>query len=162
MKKPRDPVTYTPEEALVRLQNFCAFRERSEKEVADKLYKMGVQGEAAQKVIGQLREQGFINEQRFSSAFAGGKFRSRKWGRVKIKAMLTGARVGTAAIQSALEQIPESEYRSELEKLMVKKLASIRDTDPYQRRHKLVRFAVGKGYEPDLVFELASKMIPEH
>lgn len=161
MKKHKAPVIYTPEEALVKLQQFCAFRERSEKEVGDKLYKMGVQGAAAQKVIGQLKEQGFINEQRFSNAFAGGKFRTRKWGRVKIKAMLTGAKVGSEAIQAALGQISDSEYRSELEKLMIKKLAGIRDTDRFQRKQKLVRFATGKGYEPELVFELASKMIPE-
>jgi len=146
-------------EALAKLQQFCAFRERSVREVTIKLSNWGLAKEETTQIIQRLRESGFINENRFAGSFAGGKFRTRKWGKVKIKAMLAGSLVSEEAIRNALEQIPEKEYQQELEQLMIKKLASLNESDPSKRIGKLVRYATGKGYEADLVWKLASKLL---
>jgi regulatory protein len=161
MKKQSVAAPVTPGEALVKLQRFCAFRERSIQEVTTKLSQWGIDSKEREGIVTRLREQGFLNEQRFSASFAGGKFRTRKWGRVKIRAMLAGAKVSEGAIKAALDQIPDADYRRELEKLMIKKLASIHEADLFKRKQKLARFALGKGYEADLVWELAGKMVPD-
>jgi regulatory protein len=157
MKNRSEPVTAAI--ALVKMQQYCAFRERSEKEVVDKLYLLGLPAADQQSVLKSLREEGFLNDNRFAGAYAGGKFRTRKWGRIKIKAMLSGSRVSESAIREALDQIPEADYLKELEMLMVKKLSSINETDPIKRKHKLVRFALGKGYESELVWKMAGKLV---
>ncbi|HEX5000981.1 MAG TPA: regulatory protein RecX [Bacteroidia bacterium] len=146
-------------EALTRIQQFCAFRERSEREVTIKLSNWGLTKEESVQIIQRLREAGFLNENRFAGSFAGGKFRTRKWGKVKIKAMLSGSMVSEEAISNALKQIPDKEYQQELEQLMIKKLAVLNESDPTKRIGKLVRYATGKGYEPDLVWKLAGKLL---
>ena len=72
-------------DALARLQKYCAYQERSHHEVRMKLIEIGCYGLDLENVICDLIEENFLNEQRFASTFAGGKFRLKKWGRIKIK-----------------------------------------------------------------------------
>ena len=53
-----------------------------------KLYELGADEEVAEEVIVYLIGENFINEERFAKAFAGGKFRIKKWGKIKIKQAL--------------------------------------------------------------------------
>jgi hypothetical protein len=83
--KPKSKKRLTPTEALTKIQRYCAYQERSHKEVKTKLFEYGLYANQVDDLISQLITDGFLNEQRFAKAYAGGKFRMKKWGRLKIK-----------------------------------------------------------------------------
>ena len=69
-KRPDKPLT--PDEALAKLEHFCAYRERCPKEVRAKLAELGVSGQDAVQIFEVLEGDGFFNEARFAMAYAGG------------------------------------------------------------------------------------------
>ncbi len=77
-----------PKKALLKAQKYCAYQERCQQEVREKLYEWGVLPEVLENTIAELIIANFINEERFAKVYAGGKFRIKKWGRIKIKVKL--------------------------------------------------------------------------
>lgn len=145
---------YAPSEAFQAICRYCAYQERSHQEVRDKLYSYGLHRADVDELLSQLITEGFLNEERFAKAFAGGKFRIMKWGRNKIKHELEMRHISSRCIRQALREIDESDYRKVLTIILKKRLALGGGLKPYQRRDKAARFAIGKGYEPDLVWAL--------
>ena len=85
----------TPHQALAKAYKFCAYQERSQQEVRLKLKSFLITDDEVENIIVNLIENNFINEERFAIAFAGGKFRINKWGKLKIKAALKTASIWT-------------------------------------------------------------------
>ena len=136
-----------------KLQAYCAYQERSQQEVRDKLYSYGLHSADVEDVICELINNNFLNEARFVSAYVSGKFRIKQWGKLKIKHGLKLKRVGDNLIKKALLQINPDEYEKTLRTILVKKAAVLKEKDVYKRQQKLVYYANSKGYESDLVFD---------
>src|SRR6478609_905032 len=83
-KSPKQKKILTKAEAFQKASSFCAYQERTQQEVRDKLWELQVNRDWIEEIISQLIVENFINEERFAKAFAGGKFRIKKWGKVKI------------------------------------------------------------------------------
>ncbi len=145
---------YAPSEAFQAICRYCAYQERSHQEVRDKLYGYGLHRGDVDELLSRLITEGFLNEERFAKAFAGGKFRMMKWGRNKIKHELEVRHISSRCIRQALQEIDDSDYRKALKTILQKRLTQGAGLKPYQRRDKAARFAIGKGYEPDLVWAL--------
>ncbi|HCM75832.1 MAG TPA: RecX family transcriptional regulator, partial [Cytophagales bacterium] len=75
----------TPQQGLQKIYHYCAYQERSHKEVRNKLYDYGLWGSEVEDLLTRLITEDFLNEERFAKSFAGGKFRMKKWGRIKIE-----------------------------------------------------------------------------
>ncbi len=144
--------SFTPTEAFIRATRYCAFQERSHHEVRNKLYEYGLHRNDVEELITRLITEGFLNEERFAKAFAGGKFRMKKWGRNKIAHVLEAHKVTPRCIQKGLDEIDEREYIKTLRNLLKKKLSQNEGTNLFKKRDKVARFAIGKGYEPELVW----------
>ena len=67
--------TYSVDEALKKLENYCAYQDRCHQEVEQKLFDMGMISQAKEKIILHLIEQTYLNEERFAKAYVRGKFR---------------------------------------------------------------------------------------
>lgn len=137
--------------ALIKAEQFCAYQERSQQEVREKLYDMGMYPTGVESVISQLITSNFLNEERFAKAYAQGKFRMNGWGRIKIKQGLKFKRVPEKLINKALQLLDGDEYLSVLQKIMEKKQRQIHDTDTFKRRYKLQQYAMSRGFESDLI-----------
>ena len=142
----------TPAQALEKLQRFCAYQERSHQEVRSKLLKLEVYGDDLENIIAQLISDDFLNEERFAKAFAGGRFRMKGWGRKRIELELKKRAVSSYSIRKALEQIEEGDYLESLSRQAEKKAASLNESDPYIRKNKVARYLIGRGFEPELVW----------
>ena len=116
-----------PHLALVKMQSWCAYQERSQQDARDKLYELGMWPEAVENIIAQLIQDNFLNEERFAMTFARGKFTIKKWGRVKIKQELKQKRVSDYCLKKALAQIDETEYIETLKKIMESKRKLIKE-----------------------------------
>ncbi len=144
----------TPEQALQKLKHYCAYQERCHSEVKEKLYSLGVWKKDHDAIISTLIEENYLNEERFALAFAGGKFRVKQWGRIKIKFALKQKQVNNHSINKALIQINEKEYLTQLNKLAEEKYVSLKIEEPFFRKQKTIEFLLQKGFERELVMAL--------
>ncbi len=141
------------EEALNKISRYCAYQERSHQEVKIKLFEYGLYSNQVDEVLSHLITQGFLNEERYAKAYAGGKFRIMKWGRLKIKKELESSGVSPRNIAKGLMEITNAEYSKSIHGLVKKKSDQVQDENPYRKKNKVARFLIGKGYEPELVWE---------
>ncbi|MEM6699157.1 MAG: regulatory protein RecX [Bacteroidota bacterium] len=140
-------------EALKKLQAYCAYQDRCHKEVRTKLLALGVYGDDLEEVIVELITDKFLDEERFARSFARGKFRYKKWGRLKIKQELKRKDISAYCLKKAMEEIEEEDYLKSLDGLIQKKNRQIADTNDYQRKQKIAQFVFRKGYESNLIWE---------
>ncbi|MCH4822168.1 RecX family transcriptional regulator [Gramella lutea] len=145
--------SHTVEEALQKLMHFCAYRDRSQKEVEDKLNEMRMIPEAKEKIIISLMQENFLNEERFARSFVRGKFRMKKWGRKKIVMELKKRDISSPIIKLGLSEIKETDYRKTLYELAEKKADKISEPNLFKKKKKLADHLLRKGYESQLVFD---------
>lgn len=145
-------ITNLRQQAKVKAAKYCAYQERTQQEVRDKLYQYGLYSDAVEEVLVELITDGFINEERYAQAFCRGKFNQNKWGRVKIEMTLRQKGLSNYCIKSGLKEISEEDYLQQLQTLLDKKWATLEGDDDYNRKNKTVRYLIGKGYEPDLIW----------
>ena len=145
---------YPPEEALLKMQSWCAYQERCQQEARDKLYSYGLWPDAVENIIADLISQNFLNEERFAKAFAGGKFRIKKWGRVKIKLALKQKKISDYCIKKALQEIDEDDYIKTLTSVLEKKGRLLAEKNPVKRKYKLLQYAYSRGFEQDLALDV--------
>ena len=148
------PKIFSRQQAKVKAESFCAYQERSQFEIRNKLYEWGLHQKEVEEIISELIDQNFLNEERFALAYALGKFRIKGWGRLKIKQGLKLKGVPDKLIAKSLKAIDGDDYFSKLEQLLEKKSKTIAEKDLFKRRYLLTRYAAGKGYEQDLISEL--------
>lgn len=147
-------MTDSVKDALRKAVMFCAYQERTQQEVRERLKEWGVWGDDAEEVIAELIQQNYLNEERFAKSFAGGKFRVKGWGKRKIKQHLQQRGITGYNLDQAMKEIAPDDYRGTLSDLLAKKRQSLRDDNPLVIKQKLVRYALSKGYESDLIFSV--------
>ncbi len=143
------------EEAILfrKAADYCARQEHCASEVRTKLKQWGAGAAETGKIIERLVQQGFLDEKRYAAAFARGKFRNLKWGRLKIIAELKARQLPSSFISEAMTTIAESEYRHCIADLLNKKIRSLGGYNR-ENRVKTMRFLAGKGFEPSLIAEV--------
>ena len=142
----------TPLQALPKLKQYCAYQERCHSEVKEKLYSYGVYNNDAEEIISKLIEEGYLNEERFAIHFAGGRFRMKQWGKVKIKYELKQKGVSEYCIKKALKDIDPDAYESSLQKLAQQKLKTLKgEKNIFIKKRKLQDFLLQRGFENDLI-----------
>ena len=145
---------YSPKEALIKIRDWCAYQERCQQEVRDKLYEYGLKTDDVENIIAHVISENFVNEERFAIAFAGGKFRIKKWGKVKMKQELKARIISDYCIKKGLAVIDSTDYIKTLKKVIALKEKSITEKNHLKKKQKLIRYALSKGYEQDLIFDL--------
>ena len=142
----------TPLAALPRAKQYCGWQERCHSEVAQKLAGFGLTKPEAAQIISTLIEENFLNEERFAILYAGGHFRTKQWGRVKIKYELKKKQVSPYCIKKALASIDDAAYEKTLQRLAEQKLKSLKtEKNIFIKKRKLQDYLLVKGFEADLV-----------
>lgn len=159
MKRNSDQKSYTVKEATLKLMQFCAYRDRSQKEVEEKLLEMRMIPEAQEQIIIKLMEENFLNEERFARSFVRGKFRIKKWGRIKIKQELKYRDISEPVMKLALTEIDQQEYITTLRETAQKKLLLIKEPNTLKRKKKLTDYLLQRGFESHLVYEYVNTLI---
>ncbi len=148
------PVPKIPlSQVQTKIRHYCAYQERSHTEVKEKLYSLGLRKPEVEELLSQLIEEDYLNEERFAIQFAGGKFRMKHWGRVKIKYELKQRQVSEYCIRKAMKEIDENDYQRTLQKLAEEKWQSIRGegVNRFVKMGKTTDYLLQKGFEPELV-----------
>ncbi len=148
---------YTPKQAKLKAENYCAYQERSQQEVRDKLYLWGLHHDEVEEVIAELISDNFLNEERFAVAYAQGKLRMKGWGKIKIKHHLKSKKVSDPLIKIALNKIDTQEYINIFEDIILKKSGKELSKLSALEKQKLIRHLQSKGFENELIFKRVLK-----
>ena len=148
------PKIFSREQAKIKAESYCAYQERSQFEIRNKLYEWGLHQRDVEEIISELIELNFLNEERFALAYSLGTFRIKGWGKIKIRQGLKLKRIPDKLIIKSLKSIEYDDYLMMLKKILQKKSNTISEKDPFKKRYLLTRFASSKGYESDLITDL--------
>lgn len=143
--------TRTYEQMLFKASAYCATAEHCEADVRTKLQTWACAPEHIDKIIDYLKQENFLNEQRYCNAFVRDKFRFNQWGKTKIAMMLRTKNIAEETIAEAIEQIDDETYQQTVTTLLQTKLKGLKYRDEYDRKAKLIRFAQGRGFEYGII-----------
>ncbi|MFM7683695.1 MAG: regulatory protein RecX [Bacteroidota bacterium] len=137
-------------ELISKLESYCAYQERCEFEIRNKLVSLNAEENQINEVLAHLKKMNFFDQNRFVEAYAIGKLRSNKWGRLKIKAALIQKKVSREHIFYGLSKIDDLEYHSILNMLVKRKINElVNEKDKWTKKQKILRFLTSKGFEYD-------------
>ena len=152
-------MSFTPEQSLSKIKQYCAYQERCHSEVKTKLYSFGLNKNEVEEIVYLLITENYLNEERFAIMYAGGKFRMKQWGKNKIKQFLKFKQVSDYCIKKALMEIDEKDYRNTFYKLADQKIKSLKgEKNIFTKKRKLQDFLIRKGYESQLITEVVNDL----
>jgi regulatory protein len=150
---------FSKEEALQKAKQYCAYQERCHSEVKEKLYSFGMNKKEVDELLSELISDNYLNEERFAIQYAGGKFRIKQWGKVKIKYSLKQKQISEYCIKKALAAIDERDYNKTLEKLFEQKSKTLKaEKNIFIKKRKLQDYLMQKGFEANLVSKFIASL----
>ena len=143
----------TISEAKKNIEHYCAYQERCHKEVVNKLKDLGVIQNAIDVIVADLIQNNYLNETRFAQSFARGKFKIKKWGKVKIHRELNKREISEYNIKMGMKEISDSDYEETFNKLLDKKLSELSHLSEREQKRKVFNYLSYRGWEVEKIFE---------
>ena len=144
------------EEALKKAAALCSSREVCSSHMLTKLLSWKVSEADSARIITRLKEEKFLDDQRFANMYVRDKFRLNGWGKIKLTQMLRQKEIPEPVIKQALEQIDPEQYYQTCERLISEKSAMLKESNLYKRKGKLFMYAAQRGFESDLIHRILS------
>ncbi|MBQ8336398.1 MAG: RecX family transcriptional regulator [Bacteroidaceae bacterium] len=144
---------YSESEALNKAAAYCTLCERCVSEVTAKLAAWGMDDAQQRRIIGRLKEEGFIDEARYCWAFVNDKVRFNRWGRIKISAALREKHLPQEYVREAMENIDEDAYMHALKEVIAAKRKELKGKDDIAAQQKIIRHAASRGYEASIILK---------
>ncbi|HFK5507346.1 recombinase RecX [Elizabethkingia anophelis] len=145
--------SFTFQEIKQKLINYCVYQDRCHKEVEEKMRDFLLIPDAKDEILLYLIKENYLNEERFTRSYIRGKFYVKHWGRQKIKLQLKMKGISEKLIQNCMDEIYDDDYIKQIKIFAEKLLPTYKDLNDFQRKNKLIRFLVTKGYEYELIIE---------
>ena len=145
--------SFTVQEAQKKLEHYCAYQERCHQEVVQKLKSLNIIPDAIDQIIGQLITDNYLNETRFAQNFARGKFRIKKWGKIRILNQLKFRGISAWNIKKAMTEIEPGEYLDTFETLFERIWNQYEHLGNLKCQKKVYERLQYRGWENELIFE---------
>lgn len=137
--------------ATAKIEAYCSKAEHCTSEVVTKLKSWNINERQIAEIAARLCKEKYINDLRYSRCYVKDKFRYNHWGRIKIAQALRVKNINEDDIKEAIEELDQQEYETTLKRLLAQKRKSIKASSDYERNGKLVRFALGRGFEMSII-----------
>ncbi len=141
----------TEQEAYLTLASLCAQAEHCQYEMLEKMRRWELPEEAQARVMERLVKERYVDDERYARAFVKDKIRYNKWGRRKVEQALWQKHIDEDIRQQVLNEIDDEEYLNVLRLLLKQKRKSTKAANEYEMTHKLVRFALSRGFTFDII-----------
>jgi regulatory protein len=136
----------------LKIANFCAYQDRTSIEVYKKMKLWEFPDELHDQFIELLKEESYLNEERYAKSYSRGKANLKKWGKNKIKLHLQHKGIDPETISDSLQEIDPETYQKNAIKLISKKMDGIKDkSNPIEVKQKIYRFLLSKGFELEAI-----------
>lgn len=139
----------TEAEALNKVANYCSSGEHCRTELVEKMQRWGLPYDAIDRIVEQMVQEKYVDEERYCRAFVNDKYRFDKWGKQKIAQALQLKKIPSTIYWQFLNEIDKEEYLGILQKLLTTKRKSVHAANEYELNCKLIRFALSRGFEMD-------------
>jgi regulatory protein len=136
-----------------KLEYYCAYQERCHHEVTQKMFDLKIPYEDKDELVVHLIQHNFLNEERFSQAYARGKHNIKKWGRIRIVRELEFRKISTYNIKTALKEIDNSGYLTTFDELSEKRWNNTLESNPFKKKKKVGDYLFRQGYEKELIYD---------
>ena len=152
----------TPDQVLDKMAKYCAYQERSVKDVKDKLKTFDISQEDREKILDYLLDNRFVDDERFAKSFVRGKINQSGWGLNKIRFHLIQKGIDKETIDEALKQTDEEVYRQRLIDVLKTKSKTVKAENDFEKMRKLAAYAMQKGFEASLVWEVLKDQVVQN
>lgn len=142
----------TVDEAYSRLADRCALAEIATGEALEKLRGWGISAGDAFSIVQRLVDGRFIDDERYARAYVRERVNNARWGVNKIRAAMRQKGLDSDIIRMAIEEeLDEETYCRNLAAALRSKGRTMPTPLGRNDYARLVRFAMSRGYEADLV-----------
>jgi len=138
---------------------YCSQSEHCSPDVRKKIKELGGHSLMAERIIGRLEKEKFLDDARYVRAYVREKFSINKWGRIKMEYYLKMKGLPQPVIEIGFSEIDEDQYVKLLVKTMKGKARTIRKAGNYEKMGQIIRFAQSRGFEPELIHRYLSDVI---
>lgn len=145
--------------ALNRIASYCSRAETCEHDVRKKLVSWELEDEAIARIIKRLKDERFLSDERFCRSFINDKLRFNKWGKTKIVFELRKRNISELMYKPILDELGNDDFEQQLLHILKVKVKSVKGKDDYDKKTKLIRFALGRGFSMDLVVKSVNKIM---
>lgn len=149
MTKPQKQINL--KDIQLKIEHYCAYQDRCRFEVEQKLQSFQLPSDDINNIINQLIDEKFLDEHRYAQSYTRGSYRHKKWGWNKIKANLLAKRLDHHIINIAYNEIDQNEYNQMVFEELNKKWPNIKAKSDFDKKNKLIRFGISRGYEYDII-----------
>lgn len=150
--------TISEENALKRMMRICSRKEYCTFEIKQKLYNLQLQSNSIDKIISELIKSKFIDDKRYTRSFINDKLQFSKWGIIKIRHSLKLKQIPDSLIDEALQEIEPDSLNEHLQTLISRKYETVKGNNEYDKRTKVIRFALGRGFNMSEIIRCIDKI----
>jgi len=149
----------TVKETYVQMARLCSRSEQCSSDIKRKILVVGHYDEVADEIIDVLKNENFLNDERYVKAYVADKFRINKWGKIKMRYYLKGKGLPDEVIQAGLDEIDDEKYKQVLLKILKDKAKSVKKKNKFEKMGQVIRFAQSRGFEPEMIHRYLNKVL---
>jgi regulatory protein len=142
---------------LQRLMKYCSEAERSTHDVFAKLVSWAIPPEEGEIIIQKLKNENFLNDERYAGSYVREKWNLDRWGRIKIGHALKQKNIDQRLIEKSLSAIDDDDYQKQLEEVLQKKWGEVKSENTADSLRSLMMYALNRGFEEELILEWIEK-----
>jgi regulatory protein len=151
-------LTHSQTTAYDKATILCSKSEHCTSEIQGKLKLWGLSSKDSEPVLEKLTAEKYLDDKRFAQAYVKDKFRFNHWGKQKMAYMLRTKNISPEILELAFEEIEDESYSDKLRKILAEKEKSVKAKDPHDKRNKLMRFAMGRGFESEIIYTVLKEL----
>lgn len=151
-------IIISEDQAFLRMARICSRKEYSPFDISEKLFRLRFSNEVIDKIIGKLKNENYINEERYVRSFVSDKLLINRWGVKKIEMHLRYKQLSQNVIDDILSEYSNTELNSSLQSILIKKWSQIKGESNYEKNGKLIKYALGRGFEMDDIIKCINSL----
>jgi regulatory protein len=146
-------------EVVSHMAALCSRSEQCSPDIRKKIIAGGLSEIEAAEVINYLKQEKYIDDERYVKAYVAEKFRINKWGRIKMKYYLRMKGLSDDIIEAGMEALDEKKYVDLLQKTMKEKARKIKNKNKFEKMGQIIRYTQGRGFEPELIHRYMNEVL---
>lgn len=146
-------------EAYAKMAQLCSRSEQCSADIRKKMVAYEIMDELVEEIITKLREEKFLDDERYVKAYVSDKFRLNKWGKIKLRYYLKHKGLHDSVIEKGLNGINEEQYKKVLISTLKEKAKTIKTSDKFDKMGQIIRFAQSRGFEPEIIHRYLPEVV---
>jgi len=146
-------------DAYIKMAQLCSRSEQCSLDIRKKMVAYEIMDELVEEIISKLKEEKFLDDERYVKAYVSDKFRLNKWGKIKIRHYLKAKGLSNSTIEIGLNEINEEQYKKVLISTLKDKAKKLKSDNKFERTAQIIRFAQSRGFEPEIIHRYLNEAV---